>query len=43
LRALRVAGEEGRAALLAPRSITELSRQARAEILDEEGWTLGIR
>jgi len=39
---LRRLGTAGRAALLAPRSIDELGEIRRAEIIDEEGWTLGI-
>jgi hypothetical protein len=43
LRALRELGDVGRAALLSPRSVEEMGAAERAEILDEEGWTLGIR
>jgi hypothetical protein len=42
LRALRRAGRRGRAALLAPRSLAELSARPRRAVLAEEGWTLGI-
>jgi len=42
LRALRAAGIEGRAGLLAPASLLGLSVKARREIVAEEGWTLGI-
>jgi precorrin-8X/cobalt-precorrin-8 methylmutase len=42
LRAIRQAGVAGRAALLAPESLTSLDLAARDEICAEEGWTLGI-
>ena len=43
LAALRSAGASGVAELLAPPSINGLSRRRRQEIVDEEGWTLGVR
>ena len=42
LRALRHAGEGGRAALLDPSSIQAMSGAARSKIIGEEGWTLGV-
>jgi precorrin-8X/cobalt-precorrin-8 methylmutase len=42
LRALRRAGVEGRAALLAPSAALALNRRAQREIIGEEGWTLGV-
>ncbi len=42
LEALRSAGTEGRAAMLAPTSLLGLSAEDRAEIVEDEGWTLGI-
>ena len=42
LRALRGAGVEGRAGMLAPASLLALSSRAKREIVAEEGWTLGI-
>ena len=42
LRALRRAGVEGRAELLAPRAALALAADERREIVAEEGWTLGV-
>lgn len=43
LKALRAMGPDGLAELLDPPSIAGLDVAARAEVLGEEGWTLGVR
>lgn len=43
LRSLRALGDAGIAELLAPPSLVALSRRRQAEIVAEEGWTLGVR
>jgi len=42
LRALRRAGAAGRSRLLAPKSIAGMPARVRAQVLGEEGWTLGV-